>query len=69
MSRGVIAVAVLISAGYVNPTRGHVGDTTLAVELQNLVDYQVAPSDSFASGNDSQCHLGQHRCGDGAANP
>jgi hypothetical protein len=45
MSRGVMAVAVLISASYVNPTRGHVGDTTLMVELENLVEYHVDSSD------------------------
>jgi hypothetical protein len=45
MSRGLIAVAILISAGYVNPARGQGSPTTLLIGLENVVEYQVDVSD------------------------
>jgi hypothetical protein len=44
MGRGIIAIAILI-AGRVNPAGGQVGVTTLAVELDNVVEYEVDTSD------------------------
>jgi hypothetical protein len=41
----VIAIVILIAAGYVNPARGQVSATTLVVELENVVEYQVDTSD------------------------
>jgi hypothetical protein len=45
MGRSVIAIAILIAAGYVNPARGQVSATTLVVGLENVVEYQVDTSD------------------------
>jgi len=44
MGRGVIAIAILI-AGYVNPARGQAGASTLMIELDNVVEYQIDTSD------------------------
>jgi hypothetical protein len=45
MSRGLIAVAILISAGCVNPARGQGSATTLVIGFENVVEYQVDGSD------------------------
>src|SRR5215510_12342744 len=44
MGRGVAAMAILI-AGHINLSRGQVSTTTLMVELENVVEYQVDTSD------------------------
>ena len=44
MRRAIVAIAILI-AGHVNSARAQVGVTTLAVELDNVVEYQVDTSD------------------------
>jgi hypothetical protein len=45
MSRGALAISILIAAGYVNPARGQTSPATLVVELQNVVEYQVDTTD------------------------
>lgn len=45
MSRYVMVTAILIAADYVNPAQGQVSATTLVVELENFVEYQVDNSD------------------------
>src|SRR5215472_6795295 len=45
MSRGVIAIGILIASGYVHPARGQASAATLVVELENVVEYQVDTSD------------------------
>jgi uncharacterized protein (TIGR03437 family) len=45
MNRSAIAIAMLITAGYVNPARGQASPATLLVELENVVEYQVDTSD------------------------
>ncbi|MBV8846597.1 MAG: hypothetical protein JO307_27645 [Bryobacterales bacterium] len=45
MSRGLIAIGIVIAAGYSNPARGQVSATTLVIGLENVVEYQVDTSD------------------------
>ena len=45
MSNNLIASAILIAAGYVNPAQGQSTASILYVELQNVVEYQVDTSD------------------------
>lgn len=45
VSRRLIAIAILVAAGYVNPARGQAGATALVVELESVVEYQVDTSD------------------------
>ena len=56
MSRHVMVIAILIATDYVNPTRGQVSATTLVVELENVVEYQVDTSDLSKWGTKSQNH-------------
>jgi hypothetical protein len=42
---GVIAAAIVMAVGYVNPAQGQVSSTTLVVELANVVEYQMDVSD------------------------
>src|SRR5689334_14077835 len=51
MSKGVIATAILIAAGYFNPARGQPA-ATLYIELPNVVEYQVDTSDFSKFGTD-----------------
>jgi len=45
MGKGMIAVVILIAAGYVNPARGQASATTLVVGLENVVEYQMDTTD------------------------
>ena len=45
MNKNVIASAILIAAGYVNPAPGQSPPTVLYVELQNVVEYQEDTTD------------------------
>ena len=45
MSRGALAISILITAGYTHPAQGQASPATLVVELQNVVEYQVDTSD------------------------
>ena len=51
MSRGVIAIGILVAAGYVIPARGQT-PATLYIELQNVVEYPVDTSDFSKFGTD-----------------
>ena len=45
MGRRVVATAILIAAGYVNPAQGQSTASVLYIELQNVVEYQVDTAD------------------------
>ena len=45
MDKGMIAVVILIAAGYVSPARGQGSATTLVVGLENVVEYQMDTTD------------------------
>lgn len=45
MNRGVIAVAMLMTVGFIKPARGQASATTLVVELANVVEYQMDVTD------------------------
>ena len=45
MTRGALAISILFTAGYIHPALGQATATTLVVELQNVVEYQVDTSD------------------------
>ena len=45
MNKGVIAIGILIAAGYVSPARGQASATTLVVGLENVVEYQMDTTD------------------------
>ena len=45
MSKGALALSILIAAGYANPARAQANPTALVVELQNVVEYQIDTTD------------------------
>ena len=45
MDKGMIAVVILIAAGYVSPARGQGSAATLVVGLENVVEYQMDTTD------------------------
>jgi hypothetical protein len=59
MSRSLIAIGVLVVAGYVNPVRGQPPAATLYIELQNVVEYQVDTSDLSKWGTDPKVTQGK----------
>jgi hypothetical protein len=59
MSRSVLPIGILIAAGYVCPARGQVGATTLVIELDNVVEYQVDTSDLSKYGTDPNVTQGK----------
>ena len=52
MNKGVIAIGILIAAGYVSPARGQASATTLVVGLENVVEYQMDTTDLSKWGTD-----------------
>ena len=52
MGKGMIAVVILIAAGYVDPARGQASATTLVVGLENVVEYQMDTTDLSKWGTD-----------------
>ena len=59
MSRSVIAIGILVAAGYVNPASGQPPAATLYIELQNVVEYQVDTSDLSKWGTDPKVTQGK----------
>src|SRR5437773_7656339 len=59
MNKSVIAIGVLVAAGYVNPARGQSSTATLYIELQNVVEYQVDTSDLSKYGTDPNVTQGK----------
>jgi hypothetical protein len=45
MNRGVTGIAILMAVCHINPARGQATPTTLVVELENVVEYQMDVSD------------------------
>ena len=69
MSKGVIATAILIATGYVNPARGQPPPATLYIELQNVVEYQVDTPDFSKFGTDPNVTPGKLDKGLGCLGP
>jgi hypothetical protein len=59
MRRGVIAISILIAAGYVHPARGQASATTLTVGIENVVEYQVDTSDLSKWGTNPNSTVGK----------
>jgi uncharacterized protein (TIGR03437 family) len=58
MSRGALAISILIASGYVNPARGQASPATIVVELENVVEYQVDTTDLSKWGTNSNITQG-----------
>jgi uncharacterized protein (TIGR03437 family) len=59
MNRSVIAIGILVAAGYVDRARGQSPAATLYIELQNVVEYQVDTSDLSKYGTDPKVTQGK----------
>src|SRR5438034_1272239 len=59
MSKGVIATAILIATGYVNPAHGQAQAATDYLEVQNVVEYQVDATDLSKYGTDPKVTQGK----------
>src|ERR1700744_3921236 len=53
MSRCLMAAGILTALGYINPAQGQISPTTLVIELENVVEYQVDVSDLSKWGTSS----------------
>src|SRR5690348_11688766 len=51
MIRGALVLSILIAGGYVDPAQGQPSPTTLVIELQNVVEYQIDTTDLSKWGN------------------